>query len=272
MTAFVFLGPSLPKAEAERLLDAVYLDPVAMGDLYLLVETRAHPGDYIAIIDGFFEQRPAVWHKEILFALSRGIHVYGAASMGALRASELHTFGMEGVGRIFEAYRDGVIEDDDEVAVAHATGEHGFRVLSDSMVGIRFKLEALVRDGLVPMTLAQDLIGRIKMLPYGDRAWATVIEETKRRGVASSIVEAIERAKRLPDAKSEDARALLRLLSVKVTEGQAEPFHAGFTLQNTSYWSSLMQNMAMQVQAVRQGDEQGGDDQRGAISAIFRAG
>ena len=40
--------------------------------------------------------------------MSEGVPVFGAASMGALRAAELHEFGMRGIGRIFEAFRDGV--------------------------------------------------------------------------------------------------------------------------------------------------------------------
>ena len=41
--------------------------------------------------------------------------------MGALRAAELHPYGIEGVGaHYFEAYRGGEYEDDDEVAVSHA--------------------------------------------------------------------------------------------------------------------------------------------------------
>ena len=92
-------------------------------------------------MDGVFERVPAVWHKEILFALSEGIHVYGAASMGALRAAELDRFGMRGVGEVYRAYADGVLEDDDEVAVAHAGAEDGFRPISDSMVDIRATLE-----------------------------------------------------------------------------------------------------------------------------------
>src|SRR6185436_15392645 len=79
---YVFLGPSLPIADAVRVLDAVYLPPVAVGDVYRLVR-EARPRR-IAIIDGYFERMAAVWHKEILFALERGVAVYGAASMGAL--------------------------------------------------------------------------------------------------------------------------------------------------------------------------------------------
>src|SRR4051794_1463402 len=105
----VFLGPSLSWNEARNVLpNATFLPPAKAGDVYLAVKDGAM---VIGIIDGFFEQVPAVWHKEVLYALSKGVHVFGAASMGALRAAELHPFGMIGVGRIFEAYRDGVLED-----------------------------------------------------------------------------------------------------------------------------------------------------------------
>ena len=147
MTVFVFLGPSLARGEAERILDAEYLPPASMGDLYVLTQSRAQPGDRVAIIDGLFEQRPAVWHKEVLDALARGIHVYGAASMGALRAAELDAFGMVGVGRIFEAYRSGAIADDDEVAVAHADADQQYRSLSSAMVSLRFGLADLCARG-----------------------------------------------------------------------------------------------------------------------------
>ena len=51
----------------------------------------------IGVIDGYFDGVPSVWHKEILWALSQGIRVFGGASMGALRAAELDGFGMTGV-------------------------------------------------------------------------------------------------------------------------------------------------------------------------------
>ena len=97
----VFLGPSLPLAAARSELDAVYRGPVAQGDVYRAV-TGGDAPEAIGIVDGQFDHVPAVWHKEILWAMDQGIHVYGSASMGALRAAELHAFGMEGVGTIFE--------------------------------------------------------------------------------------------------------------------------------------------------------------------------
>src|SRR4029434_6356953 len=83
----------------------------------------------IAIIDGTFESRAAIWHKEILLALARGVSVFGASSMGALRGAELAVCGMIGVGRIFEAYRDGLYTDDDEVAVLHSAAGRGLGVV-----------------------------------------------------------------------------------------------------------------------------------------------
>src|SRR5512132_542369 len=112
--AYIFTGPTLAPAEARAVLGATYLPPAAQGDVLRAALRRPHA---IGIIDGYFERVPAVWHKEILWAMAQGIHVFGSSSMGALRAAELHAFGMIGIGAIFEAYRDGELEDDDEVAV-----------------------------------------------------------------------------------------------------------------------------------------------------------
>src|SRR6185503_19851746 len=92
---------------------------------------------------------PAVWHKEILWAMSEGIHVFVSGSMGALRAAELASFGMIGVGAVFEAYRDGVLEDDDEVAVVHAAAEHDYRAGSEALVNIRATLARARTEGVL---------------------------------------------------------------------------------------------------------------------------
>ena len=126
MNAVVFLGPTLPRAEAADLLPATYLPPARQGDIYRAV--RALRPVTVGLVDGRFLDTGAVWHREILWALSQGVHVFGAASMGALRAAELAPFGMRGVGQVFAAYRDGcwpgdpdAFEDDDEVAVRSRT-------------------------------------------------------------------------------------------------------------------------------------------------------
>ena len=84
----VYIGPTLPADEVRaRLPSATVLGPAAVGDI--LRATRKRGVKRIALVDGYFERMAAVWHKEILVALERGIAVYGAASMGALRAAAL---------------------------------------------------------------------------------------------------------------------------------------------------------------------------------------
>ncbi len=77
----------------------------------------------IILIDGVFHNTPSVWQRELLDAMEEGIQVLGASSMGALRAAELHGFGMIGYGTIFEWYRDGLIDGDDEVVLWHEPEE-----------------------------------------------------------------------------------------------------------------------------------------------------
>src|SRR5262245_52449653 len=121
----VFAGPTLSPHEAS---DFEFRPPAAQGDFYRAARERPAA---IGLIDGYFDERAAVLHKEILWALSERIPVYGAASMGALRAAELHVFGMRGIGRIFEDYRDGRLVADDAVALEHGPPETGYANLSE---------------------------------------------------------------------------------------------------------------------------------------------
>ena len=139
------------------------------------------------MIDGYFERVPAVWHKEILWALSRGIHVFGAASMGALRAAELYPFGMIGVGAIFEAFRDGQLEDDDEVAIVHADADHGYRPLSTPMVDIRATLAAAERDGVLRPDQRAVLEADLKGRHYAERHDAALLERARAIGAGDAL-------------------------------------------------------------------------------------
>src|SRR5437763_215841 len=134
MRAVIFAGPTLPPKLRPADPAIEWRPPVKQGELYRAALTRPAA---IGVIDGYFEVVPTVWHKEILWAMAEGIHVYGAASIGALRAAELDSFGMKGIGRIYEDFRDGVLIDDDEVAVLHGPPELDYRPLTDAMVDIR---------------------------------------------------------------------------------------------------------------------------------------
>jgi hypothetical protein len=108
----------------------------------------------IVLIDGVFHQSLAVWHKEIVYALLEGIVCIGAASMGALRAAELWRYGMVGVGKIFEMYRDG--EEDDSL-VAMTFQPDTFRPLTAAPIGQAQK----AMDALQSIEFARSYTGQV---------------------------------------------------------------------------------------------------------------
>jgi hypothetical protein len=249
VSVYVFTGPTISAAEANRELDAVYLPPAAEGDVYRV--TLRHP-QAIGIIDGYFQSVPAVRHKEILWAMSRGIHVFGSASIGALRAAELLAFGMEGVGAIFEFYRDGVLEDDDEVAIAHGPAESGFFLVSEAMVNIRQTLRKAELAGLISPELRTALVRIGKELFYPDRSYPALLRNASECGLPEAELTRLQEW--LPQGqvnqKKEDALAMLRLMRQRLDQG-LNPRTVSFSFQHTSMWES----------AWRQGGELGFDGQ-----------
>lgn len=167
-----FLGPSLARFQATQLLRANYYPPAQMGDIYQLLGSGVQ---IILLIDGVFHTVASVWQRELLEALDNNIRVIGASSMGALRAAELHTFGMIGQGTIFEWYRDGVIEGDDEVALNHTDEAHGFRPFSEPLVNIRYNLRQAVRHNYISQSQAAELIALAKRTYYAERSYELLL-------------------------------------------------------------------------------------------------
>ena len=145
--------------------------PARQGDVYRAAQMRPAA---IGIIDGYFEGVPSVWHKEILWALSRGIPVYGSASIGALRAAEMQSCGMIGVGEIFSAYHNGVLEADDEVALLHGPAEAGFLGLTEPLVNVRATCRAAIADGAVADEEAGLIIAVARSIFYKERTWREI--------------------------------------------------------------------------------------------------
>src|SRR6185436_15965805 len=114
----------------------------------------------------------------------QGIRVFGASSMGALRATELEPFGMVGVGRIFAGFRSGEYDDDDEVTICHADAHAGFRPLSDAMVDLRATFERAIAERVIDPPLGVELIARAKALHYVERSYAAVLAAADRAGLA----------------------------------------------------------------------------------------
>ncbi|MGD9507866.1 MAG: TfuA-like protein [Geminicoccaceae bacterium] len=246
MSRYVFLGPSLPAAEAMRLLDATYLPPVRQGDLLRLVRERRPK--VIGIVDGCFRDVPACWHKEILFALASGVRVFGAASMGALRAAELDGFGMVGVGEVYAAYRSGrfepygsePFEDDDEVAVLHGPPETGYVALSEAMVNIRATLARAAASGVIEVGVRDRLVAAFRAAFYPDRRLSTPfpaaadarLDDRSRDRLASWLPSG------RVDVKAADARAMLT--AIATLGADPPPFVASFRLEESAAWQAAL--------------------------------
>jgi hypothetical protein len=155
-----------------------------MGDVRRAAEERP---DAIGLIDGYFEVVPSVWHEEILWAMDRGIRVYGAASIGALRAAELDVYGMIGVGRIYEAFRDGALEDDDEVALLHGPEEMGYLPLTEAMVNIRATMDAAVRVGVLTTEMAERVVSVGRALFCKQRTYPAILQIMSAPGPIPSL-------------------------------------------------------------------------------------
>lgn len=168
----VFLGPSLPESRARAIVDVEILPPAKRGDLLRAAEQGA---EIICLIDGVFFQDCSVAHREVLRALDGGCRVLGASSMGALRASELDVYGMEGVGEIYRLYKSGELISDDEVALIF--DPINFEPMSEPLVNIRHNLRVALEMGAIDATVHDRLFQAAVALYFPDRTYERIIED-----------------------------------------------------------------------------------------------
>ena len=207
MKPVVYTGTSISHLEAKKILDADYRPPVRRGDLRRILKD---PPEIIGIIDGVFFDSTAVAHREIIELLKSGVIVVGGASMGALRASELDTYGMIGVGRIYEMYKSGIIESDDEVAVTF-DGETN-EALSPPLVNIRETVNAARIAGILHEEQAKSLIEITRKIFYPERNYHNIIAECEKKGIIKTVEKKILQdffLEKQVDVKRQDAILVL---------------------------------------------------------------
>lgn len=226
MKPVVFAGPSIHGLADENLSGVDLRGPAACGDIFDAVREGA---DIIGLIDGLYGDCAAVWHKEILHALSSGVAVLGAASMGALRAVECAAFGMIGIGEIFEAYRDGQRVSDADVAVSHAPGELGYRPLTVALVDAEATLEAC-RNMHEPAEQNR-LLRAAHTLHFTRRTWRAIVAEAGLNPVSAHLL-----TQNAVCVKRNDAARLLAALNAGKLP--PEPQRA-WKFQNTLFFQQL---------------------------------
>jgi hypothetical protein len=259
----LFAGPSLFGVDWEDIAPdgsgIIRRGPACHGDITRAVVEGASA---IGLVDGRFGDVAAVWHKELLYALEQGVHVFGAASMGALRAAECAAFGMIGIGTIFERYRCGDLEDDAAVALLHAPAELDYMPLTEAMVNVEATIHHLLQSGAVTHDLAARLEASARSLFYGDRTCLRILEHS---GVAhgrqgKELADLLAQARL--DVKQSDALLLVERLASDGSFEQPRPH--GWQMEPTyTFIAALKQARSLSA---------GGDRLESRLNAISGEG
>lgn len=171
----IFLGPSLQINKAKKIIHADFRPPAKKGDfinLSLLSEKRE-----IVLIDGVFLQDYPPTPIEVFQVINnKNFKVYGASSIGALRAVELEKFGMKGIGKIFELFKKNIVNSDDEIAV---TFDSDYNLLSEAMIDIRYNIFLGWRKGIIDKETKQIMIKLAKRIYFPFRTYENIIKKSR---------------------------------------------------------------------------------------------
>ena len=208
----IYTGLSLPFDEAREILDShddvevIYKRPIKRGDLGH--DMKENP-DIIGIIDGVFHQNSSVGHKEILNVLNKGITVVGASSMGALRASEMDSLGMVGIGYVYEQYATGKVASDDDVAVM--LDSDTLEALSEPLINMDYVFTNAVSENIITESQKDELIKIAKSTFYPKRNYSQTINSSSLdEKTRNQLIDFIRTS---VDIKKEDAKELIRYIA-----------------------------------------------------------
>lgn len=207
MKAIIYTGLSVDFNEAKEILNenVIYKPPIKRGDID---EALKENPDIIGIIDGVFHQSPAVAHKEILKAMDNGVKVIGSSSMGALRASELDSLGMIGIGYVYEQYRDGKITSDDDVAVS--LDKDTLEAISVPLVNMEYVFRNAEKENIITESEKEELLKIAKEIYYPKRLYSTVLNKSSLDNNKKDVL--IDFIAKSKDIKKEDGLKLIKYI------------------------------------------------------------
>ena len=209
----VYLGPTLNRDEASKILEADYRDPAKKGDFLRLSHTSDEK-KYVGFIDGvFLHDYPPSPIEVYHLATRKNIELIGASSLGALRAVELEKFGMKGIGKIFQLFKNGILNADDEVAVTFVRDKNILQ--SEALIDIRFNLFLAYKKGIITKQTKKRFVKIAKNIYFPFRNYDDIITLTQEQ--FPSIHDELENfrdyiLKNRDSLKARDARKLLKYL------------------------------------------------------------
>lgn len=206
MKTIVFSGPSITEAEVRSLSTATHAPPIKRGDLMVAAEDH----DVLVIVDGEFGQSRSISPKEILSALDRGRTVIGAASMGALRASELDRYGMIGIGWVYDRFRRCAVRRDADVALVYSPFD--FKAMTVPMVDVEWWFEQAFAARIISSRQRGIALRAARRLFFAERTPDRLMASLA-HAIGSNALEALLASVggTIPSVKSTDAALAIRL-------------------------------------------------------------
>ena len=203
----IYAGLSISEQEVRDVLaDATFARPVQRGDLHADIDAGHR---VVAIVDGRFQQSLAVSVGEIMDALRCGVRIYGASSLGALRAAELDRYGMIGHGAIYEHVRAASCFRDDYLGQLFFEGIPNHKNPSVPYINLHFALRGLLERRAIdePTRAATDEL--YKRLHFSERDRFNLERAINEQDGSPELLAAARLAFEQPDQKHLDALSLL---------------------------------------------------------------
>jgi hypothetical protein len=233
----IFVGPTIPDAASLCEPSIIVRRPAVQGDVLLAVLEGA---SVIGLIDGNFEYAAPVWHKEILFGLSQGVHVFGSSSMGALRAVECRAFGMVGIGEVYQRYASADLTDDSDVALVHAPAELGYAPLSIPLVNLVITLERMRAAGRISKAQQDELRNIAAGIFYKERTWRQIAKATQLLSLADKTDLIAKVCTSYFDVKRADGLELITAVTESLDQRTADTRPWDF--HSTSMWEDALKS------------------------------
>lgn len=200
----IYLGPTLEIKLAKQILAGDYQPPVKRGDIGQAI---AEGVKRILIIDGVFFNTLSVSVVEIREAIHYGVEVWGASSMGALRAVEAGPIGMRGWGEVYRQYLEGDIDNDDAVAL---TFDENYVSISEPLVNIFSALRFMIQINIITPSEEQELRRISEETYFPDRILSIVLRKSSLDSERSKrILNLLLQTRTYWDIKRKDAITLL---------------------------------------------------------------
>lgn len=216
MKTIIFAGPSISHQQLAELTRADVAPPIRRGDI-----DRFFGYDVFMILDGEFGQNLSVSPKEILSALKAGKTVIGASSMGALRASELDSCGMIGVGWVYEHFASASIRRDDDVALAYSPVD--LSPLTIPIIDIEYWTTLLIEKNVISVSEKKIICRTARRIFYSDRTERILMRELERTIGLNRLQYLLAHTSGVvPNIKHLDARRALELQQ-SVCDVSAQP-------------------------------------------------